>query len=135
MSAVKRCNEAPGPSPSRWATISLPPQHLASPPPLPLGGSWRKLGGSAPSPLKCPSLWIRKRGTPVWRSCEKNSTLACPCPPLRPPPSALRPPPSALLPPSTQLRSPASPRDGTLGGDSRAALRYGTWVTQTPRAP
>lgn len=61
----------------------------------PAEGSRRKLGGSAPSPLKCLSLWIRQRELPIRGSCEKNSTLARP---LLHVPTSAKPPSYHLAP-------------------------------------
>lgn len=44
----------------------------------PAEGSWRKLGGSVPSPLKCPSLWIRQRELPSDGAVKRTQLLLPP---------------------------------------------------------
>lgn len=46
----------------------------------PAVGSWRKLGGSAPSPLKCPSLWIREQELPSEGAVKRTQLLPAPAP-------------------------------------------------------
>lgn len=53
----------------------------------PAEGSWRKLGGSVPSPLKCPSLWIRQRELPSDGAVKRTQLLLPPCPRSHLPPS------------------------------------------------
>lgn len=42
--------------------------------------SWRKLGGSAPSPLKWPSLWIRQWEFPSEGAVKRTQLLLAPSP-------------------------------------------------------
>lgn len=56
----------------------------------PAEGSWRKLGGSVPSPLKCPSLWIRQRELPSDGAVKRTQLLL-------PPLSTFPPSPITLL--------------------------------------
>lgn len=44
----------------------------------PAEGSWRKLGGSAPSPLKCPSLWIRQQELLSDEAVKRTQLLLAP---------------------------------------------------------
>ncbi len=53
-------------------------------PASPAVGFWRKLGGSTPSPLKWPSLWIRRRELPSEWAVKRTQLLHAPhstCPP------------------------------------------------------
>lgn len=50
-------------------------------------GFWRKLGGSAPSPLKCPSLRIRQQELLSDRAVKRTQLLLGPSLPSHLPPS------------------------------------------------
>lgn len=83
----------------------------------PAVGSWRKLGGSAPSPLKCPSLWIREQELPSEGAVKRAQLLLAPTPLSHLPPSPCK----TRLTPGTR--------------DCRFVVpRYRAWVTQT-RSP
>lgn len=56
----------------------------------PAEGSWRKLGGSVPSPLKCPSLWIRQRELPSEGAVKRTQLSLAPAPRSHLPPSPSR---------------------------------------------
>lgn len=83
----------------------------------PVVGSWRKLGGSAPSPLKCPSLWIRQQELPSEGAVKRTQLLLAPHSTLPPSPVTL------------QTRLTLGTRDCSF-----AVLRYGAGVTRT-RSP
>lgn len=64
----------------------------------PAVGSRRKLGGSAPSPLKCPSLWIRKQELLSGGAVKRTQLLPAPAPLSHLPP----PPCETMLTPGTR---------------------------------